>query len=393
MEQNQNIDRITNLDFIRGIAVLGILVMNAITFVLPKSAYYNPSSAGTNNILDWIFVALSQIFVAEKMMGLFSLLFGASIVLFIESQKRRDRRHPHTRSIWRNVILLIVGSIHASIWFGDVLIVYALCAPVVLLLYRMNKYFILILGVFFIHYPVIFSPLFQEFFDSQGNLIMTGMVKDIVMSSQSEASKIGLGEIWFANKTMTGEVFGIFILIDAFGRALGMMLIGVFLYRSNILKGIYSNSFYKKIAIAGFTIGIPLATYSLIWGITENYSPSIALIHSNPHRIANLPLVLGYVGLLTILNTKLPLQFVTRIRAVGKMALTNYLTQTLISTVIFTIIFSNLILSRSELMLYVVVIWTLQICWSKYWLDHFQYGPFEWIWRKLTYLNAKGGNT
>ena len=393
MEQNQNIDRITNLDFIRGIAVLGILVMNAITFVLPKSAYYNPSSAGTNNILDWIFVALSQIFVAEKMMGLFSLLFGASIVLFIESQKRRDRRHPHTRSIWRNVILLIVGSIHASIWFGDVLIVYALCAPVVLLLYRMNKYFILILGVFFIHYPVIFSPLFQEFFDSQGNLIMTGMVKDIVMSSQSEASKIGLGEIWFANKTMTGEVFGIFILIDAFGRALGMMLIGVFLYRSNILQGIYSNSFYKKIAIAGFTIGIPLATYSLIWGITENYSPSIALIHSNPHRIANLPLILGYVGLLTILNTKLPLQFVTRIRAVGKMALTNYLTQTLISTVIFTIIFSNLILSRSELMLYVVVIWTLQICWSKYWLDHFQYGPFEWIWRKLTYLNAKGKNT
>ena len=84
MEQNQNIDRITNLDFIRGIAVLGILIMNAISFVLPKSAYYNPSSAGTDNILDWIFVALSQIFVAEKMMGLFSMLFGTSIVLFID---------------------------------------------------------------------------------------------------------------------------------------------------------------------------------------------------------------------------------------------------------------------------------------------------------------------
>ena len=63
--------------------MLGILIMNAITFVLPKSAYYNPSSAGTDNILDWIFVTLSQIFIAEKMMGLFSLLFGASIVLFI----------------------------------------------------------------------------------------------------------------------------------------------------------------------------------------------------------------------------------------------------------------------------------------------------------------------
>ena len=393
MEKNNNINRITNLDFIRGVAVLGILIMNAITFVLPKSAYYNPSSAGTDNILDWIFVTLSQIFIAEKMMGLFSLLFGASIVLFIESLKRRNSSHPHILSIWRNLILLIIGSIHASIWFGDVLILYAICAPIIILLYRMNRYFNLILGVFFINLPVIFAIIFQPIFDTQGNLIMTGWVKDFVLSSQSEASKIGLGKFWFADKTTTGELFGSYILIDAFGRALGMMLIGVFLYRSNILQGTYSNSFYTKMAIAGFTIGIPLATYSLIWGITKDYSPSIALIHSNPHRIANLPLVLGYVGLLTILNTKLPLQFVTRIRAVGKMALTNYLTQTLISTVIFTIIFSNLILSRSELMLYVVVIWTLQICWSKYWLDHFQYGPFEWIWRKLTYLNAKGGNT
>ena len=80
-------------------------------------------------------------------------------------------------------------------------------------------------------------------------------------------------------------------------------------------------------------------------------------------------------------------------RSVGKMALTNYLTQTLISTVIFTIIFSNLILSRSELILYVIVIWALQIYWSKYWLDHFQYGPFDWACRKLTYINTKEKNT
>jgi uncharacterized protein len=389
MEQNKNIDRITNLDFIRGIAVLGILIMNAVMFVLPKSAYYNPSSAGTDNILDWIFVAFSQIFVAEKMMGLFSLLFGASIVLFIESLKRRNSKYPHIRSIWRNLILLIVGIIHLSIWFGDVLILYALCAPIVLLLYRMNRYFILILGVLFINLPVIFSIIFQPIFDSQGNLIMAGWVKDFVISSESETSKIGLGQFWFADKTMTGDLYGIFILIDAFGRALGMMLIGVFLYRSNILQGIYNNLFYRKMAIIGFAIGIPLATSSLIWGITKDYNPSIALSYSNPHRIANLPLVLGYVGLLTLLNTKLPLQFVTRIRAVGKMALTNYLTQTLISTLIFTIVFPELMLSRSGLMLYIVAIWVLQIYWSKYWLDHFQYGPFEWVWRKCTYITIK----
>ena len=84
-----NNQRITNLDFIRGVAVLGILVMNSIIFALPFSAYWNHPSSGTTEIFDWILIIVSEVFIAQKFMGLFSILFGASIVLFIESAMRR----------------------------------------------------------------------------------------------------------------------------------------------------------------------------------------------------------------------------------------------------------------------------------------------------------------
>ena len=65
--------------------------MNSVVHALPFSAYFNPSSAGTNNVFDWITVFLSELFVAQKMMGLFSVLFGASIVLFIESAQKKGK--------------------------------------------------------------------------------------------------------------------------------------------------------------------------------------------------------------------------------------------------------------------------------------------------------------
>ena len=84
-------ERITNIDFIRGLAVLGIFVMNSVVHGLPFSAYFNPSSAGTSNMFDWTAVFLSELFIAQKMMGLFSILFGASIVLFIESAQKKGK--------------------------------------------------------------------------------------------------------------------------------------------------------------------------------------------------------------------------------------------------------------------------------------------------------------
>ena len=129
--------RITNLDFIRGVAVLGILMINSIFFGLPFSAGFNPSSAGHNGILDWTIVIISDLFFNQKMMGLFSLLFGAGIVLFIEAANNRQHPRPRLLSFRRNFLLLVFGLIHLSlIWEGDVLTLYAICAPIIILLHN-----------------------------------------------------------------------------------------------------------------------------------------------------------------------------------------------------------------------------------------------------------------
>ena len=145
--ENHTPTRITNLDFIRGIAVLGILMINSIFFGLPFSAGFTPSSAGHNGIIDWTIVIISDLFFNQKMMGLFSLLFGAGIVLFIEAANNRLHPKPRLLSFRRNFLLLVFGLIHLSlIWEGDVLTLYAICAPIIILLYKRDLWVLISLS-------------------------------------------------------------------------------------------------------------------------------------------------------------------------------------------------------------------------------------------------------
>ena len=116
--------RITNLDFIRGIALMGILVMNVVSFGLPDSAYMNHLSYGVENLLDWIVIVISAVFFDSKMMGLFSALFGAGMVIFYERAKGKTSK-PLILSLWRNLLLLFFGIAHFFLWEGDILTAYA----------------------------------------------------------------------------------------------------------------------------------------------------------------------------------------------------------------------------------------------------------------------------
>ena len=115
-----SIQRITNLDFIRGFALLGILVINVIAFGLPLTATTNSSTYGIENTLDWIVLVISSVFFEQKMMGLFSMLFGVGIMIFLENAEKKTSK-PKTLAIWRNFLLFCFGLIHLSIWEGDIL--------------------------------------------------------------------------------------------------------------------------------------------------------------------------------------------------------------------------------------------------------------------------------
>ena len=238
-------------------------------------------------------------------------------------------------------------------------------------------------GTFLVVAPAALTLLLQPLFLSDGSLDMTtGWAAGI-------GDGIGLGKYWFVESTDFGGTVGLFFLADIFGRALGMMFIGVALYRMTILHGARSFGFYRRMAAIGMLVGLPLAIIGVAWQLTSGFSPDIALISTIPNTLATIPLALGYLGALTLWHLRVDSWVHARVRAVGRMALTNYLAQTIIGITFLRIILDQGSLSRSGIALFIVVVWSLQITWSEPWLKRYPYGPFEWLWRKLTYRDFR----
>jgi uncharacterized protein len=379
---NNSPQRITNLDFIRGFAVLGILVINVISFGLPITAMINHSAYGAENLLDWIVIVISSVFFEYKMMGLFSMLFGVGLMIFLDNAKQKVKR-PKLLSFWRNCLLLLFGVAHVSIWEGDILMYYALCAFCIILFPQIqnNK-----ITIFFITF-LVFADLFLinyvgSLYDATGNLIL----EEPWVAIASEGGSLNLGKFWFPGESEFGNMFLLLFALDGFLRAITLMVVGILLYKLNIVQGTKGLNFYKNLMFYGFAIGLPFSIYSIYLPISSEYSAAIAITSRFWQSLSVIPMVLGYVGLLTIMNIKLRESVSTRLRACGKMAFTNYITQTLFGVFVLGGLFEIGNFSRSQLVLYIVIVWGLQIYWSKPILDKWRYGPLEWLWRKLTYL-------
>ena len=138
--------RITSLDLIRGVAVLGILLMNAVSFRFGTGPYFNLSAGGSETWLDWAVGIFGEIFVDQKFMGLFSLLFGAGMILFIDRASEKGARAV-LLNLWRNTLLLLIGILHYLFWDGDVLMAYALSSVFLLALRKLPNRALISLGV------------------------------------------------------------------------------------------------------------------------------------------------------------------------------------------------------------------------------------------------------
>jgi len=356
-------ERVAILDSLRGTAVLGILIMNAVSYGLPPAAYFNLSAGGSRSWLDWVSGAVGEVLVDQKIMGLFSMLFGAGIALFADRAVGRTE-HPLRLSLWRNTLLLIIGVGHSLIWEGDVLIVYALCAPLVIWLRNVRPRRLIVSGTCLMMSPVILAVLVMPRVPADGE---------------------GLGEFWLTDGSAMSDAVGAFLLSDFFARALGMMLIGIALFRLGILRGARSAEWYRRLAMWGLGIGLPIAIAGLVTQIAFDFAPRIAVIGEAPNTIATIPITIGYLALITLWDQRSRTGLHERVRAVGRMALTNYLTQTLLGVFALRAITKPDALSRTGVTAFVLVVWTMQLTWSKPWLDRFRYGPAEWLWRCATY--------
>lgn len=358
--------RITSLDLIRGVAVLGILIMNAVSFGLGSGPYFNLSAGGSHTWFDWLLGGFGEIFVDQKFMGLFSVLFGAGIVLFCDRASGRTKR-PAALSLWRNLLLLAIGAVHSLVWEGDILIGYALVSPVVILLRNRSPRTLLILGSCL----VLLSPLAA-----------------VMLQSSLPGDGSGLGALWGSSGEMTGTGQS-FLVADFLSRGLGMMLIGVALYRNGVLTGARPQVFYRRWAAVGLGVGLPLAALGLAWVAFADFSPQVALIGTIPNTLGTVPAVMGYLSLVVLWNRCPDTSLHRRLRAAGRMALTNYLTQTILGVLILRHLLADVSVTRTMLALFVVAVWALQVWWSPAWLGRYRFGPAEWLWRVATYRRTQ----
>ena len=361
--------RITSLDLIRGVAVLGILLMNVVHFGFGRVPYLNLSAGGSESWLDWAVGIGGEIFVDQKFMGVFSLLFGAGILLFIERAEAKGGR-PVQLNLWRNALLLSIGILHSLLWEGDVLIVYAVSALFLIALRRLPGPWLIGVGasVFLLSVPVL-----------------------LVNQAVTNATDIALSGVWTPSRGdeidsagLNGAVLGL-ALFGYFLRGLGMILMGAGLYRLGFMQGDWSARTYRVVAGVGLGVGLPLAALGALITALGDYTRDVAFIGQVPNTLGTIPASLGYMSLIVLWNRGLDSALKQRFRAVGRMALTNYLTQTVLGVLVLTLLLSDLSVNRAGLLLFVLAVWTLQLWWSQAWMQRFRFGPAEWLWRVATY--------
>ena len=354
-------ERNTTLDAVRGVAVLGILTMNAVSYGLDMPAYFNLDAGGSSTWLDWAIGGMGEILFDQKFMGLFSLLFGAGIVMFADRAATKQRR-PVGLSLWRNTLLLGIGIAHMALWEGDILVLYAICSPLLIWLRRLRPATLTVIGT---------------------TLVVSSAVVSVLVQASIDDPASDLGGLWVEGDM--SDTLELWFVYDFGARALGMMLLGVALYRTGVVTGERPRRYYVRTAWWGLGVGLPLSSAGFAVVAASGFSGDWALAGAAPNTLATIPLTLAYLSLITLWNSRAESRLRGRVRAAGRMALTNYLAQTVIGIIVLRGLFDSADLTRSWLALFILAVWAVQLWWSQAWLSRFRFGPAEWLWRCATY--------
>ena len=396
-------ERIVSLDFIRGIAVMGILVANIVAFGQPFTAYMYPDAFAVphGETADWMWVA-QFVLVDGKMRGLFTLLFGAGLVLFM------DRAWAAGATRWLQVRRLLwlglFGLAHFYLlWRGDILFLYAVTGLVAVLCLRWSAkaqlavgllgYFagaIFFVGAMVFPYFVVDTDLGEQVAFAESRTAMVAAQRDDLADGEREIEIIGQGSYGdFVRHNVAEHGTQPFASLFLLGfEALPLMLLGMALYRMGLLGGEGDRARIARWGWIGVAIGtaitIPIALWAHGAGLTY-YSTLAAFAGFS--TLPRLPVVIGLALLLALVGGRARGWLAERVRAAGRAAFTNYLGTSVVMVLVFHGWAGGLHgqLGRGELYLVVLATWAVILVWSKPWLARFNYGPLEWVWRCLTY--------
>ncbi|HFZ1587077.1 TPA: DUF418 domain-containing protein YeiB [Klebsiella pneumoniae] len=376
-------ERNVTLDFVRGVAILGILLLNISAFGLPKAAYLNPAWSGSASLSDAWTWALLDLLAQVKFLTLFALLFGAGLQLLLPRGKRWIQS--------RLTLLALLGFIHGLFfWDGDILLAYALVGLVSWRMVREAH-----------HVKSLFNTGVVLYLTGIAVLVLLGMISGTAANRSwaPDAANLQYEQYWklhggmeaFSNRAdMLSD--NLLALGAQYGWQLaGMMLMGAALMRSGWLKGQFSLRHYRRtgalLVAAGMAVNLPaiFAQWYLAW----DYRWCAFLLQAPCELSAPLQAI-GYAALAWGYWPQLcRFRLVGAIACVGRMALTNYLLQTLICTTLFYHLGLFMRFDRLQLLAFVPPIWAVNLLISSLWLRRFRQGPVEWLWRQLT-LRASG---
>lgn len=415
-------ERLTILDSLRGIAILGILLMNIPGFGLPSPVYGDLTvwnEIGTVNFDVWYTIEMT---VAGTQRALFSILFGAGIILFIgKKENSLGGLMPAEYFFRRQLWLLVFGLFNAFVllWFWDILFQYAICGMLLFAFRRLSPKALIIAAVVCLFFQMTRDNV--EVYRMK-NTVTVGeelAKRDTTQVKLSENEKEQLGAMqglkerttleakkkraeasvrkmtgdyatlykYQSERSYEGEVeytyFGIWDILI-------FMFLGMAFFKNGIILGTAETKVYWLLCIGGLAVGGFLTWLRLQETIDLNFN-GYEILKSTKielYELARTIRSVGIFGLIMLLYKSGWFKWLfALLRPVGQMAFTNYLTQSLFMGLFFYGIGLGMFgkLQRYELYYVVAVVWVVQIIWSHVWLKFFQFGPLEWTWRSLTY--------
>jgi uncharacterized protein len=390
--QAQNLARIDFLDVLRGIALLGIFLMNIEFFnrSLLLAGTFPPAADGN---IDIMFARATEILITGKFWILFSLLFGMGFVV-MKTQADLKGMKFIPMYLRRSFALLIFGLLHiAFLWSGDILHSYALAAFVFMFIPLIPSKYSILLGVML----AMTMPLVSLSTGILGLLMPELMGEELAavasefQSLAAEASPVYASGTYIEVTAQRMRDFSSILSNEIFVvmTALGFFFIGAGIMRSGALLNLekYRSSFIKYGLIFG-TLGVVLIAIAQGMHTYQPLSPK-GMLHLGLMMIGNLPLSIAYLCLAAVLMGYSGAGRILKLFApAGKMALTNYLMQSVIASSVFYGYGLGYWgqWGRASLVVFVIVVFATQIVFSHLWLRYFNYGPMEWIWRAITYM-------
>lgn len=421
MQPAPTTNRIECLDALRGVAVLGIFIINIIGFSLGTVAFDNPVVVGGDGVVNHGLWTFTSIFVEGTMRGLFSLMFGVSALLFMARAPYPDGEIRSADLYYRRTIWLIVfGLVHGWVLLapGDILLIYGIAGLFLFPFRVLDARSLVIAAVVVLGLLVVLglkSELEEARLANQAASISEA-IRHGAEASEEELAIVAEWEASYAERwpsteelardiaARTGSPATVFSsnaraaavdigsLLFWVADALLLMLVGMALYKWDIVTGRKPLRFYVLLTVSCYGIGLAYRVWAVTVRWQNDFSPALwaPWVFDDIGRVA---ITLGHVGLFMIVwHYAAQSRFMHALAATGRMALTNYVGQTVIANLIFSGIGFGLYgsMDRVEVYLVMIVIWAVQILFSAWWLARYNFGPLEWAWRGLTYWQRPG---